>query len=293
LTFRYFLGATVSRYLDAVLRSKYFPLTRAFPRGVSWPFDIQRFLGTRSLGVLFDVGANTGQTLKTLMAYAPDAEIYCFEPAATTFRRLEAKFGGRNKIHLFNLALGAEAGRLALQLGDDSELNTLVSRGPGGAPESMQMTEVATVDAIVGAHGISHVDILKLDVQGWEMEVMKGATDLIANHNLIFVFAEVAFRSDQNEMQQFGGLHSHLEKCGFVLCGFYDLMRYGPRKEFVLFANALYIHPEARLKWTDMQAEWTGWLSLQKPTPVQPAILGAVPGSASAVVGAPPVVAQP
>lgn len=64
MTFRHFLGATFSRCIDAVLRSKYFPLTLAFPRGVSWPFDIQRFLGTRSLGVLFDVGANTGQTLK-------------------------------------------------------------------------------------------------------------------------------------------------------------------------------------------------------------------------------------
>ena len=293
MTFRHFLGATFSRCIDAVLRSKYFPLTLAFPRGVSWPFDIQRFLGTRSLGVLFDVGANTGQTLKTLMAHAPDAEIYCFEPAATTFRHLESKFGGRKNVHLFNLALGAEDGRLALQLGEDSELNTLVSRGAGGAPESTQMTEVTTVDAVVAAHGISHVDLLKLDVQGWELEVMKGAADLIANHNLIFVFAEVAFRSDQNEMQQFAGLHGHLEKRGFVLCGFYDLMRYGPRKEFVLFSNALYIHPEARLKWTEMQAEWSGWLSRQKPAPVPPAILSAVPGAASAVVGTPPVVAHP
>lgn len=279
MTFRHFLGATFFRCLDAVLRWKHFPLIRFFPRGVSWPFDIQRFLGTRSLGVLFDVGANTGQTLKTLIAHAPDAEIYCFEPAATTFRHLEAKFGGRRRIHLFNFALGAEAGRLALQLGDDSELNTLVSRGAGGAPDSTQMTEVTTVDAIVAAHGISHVDLLKLDVQGWEMEVMKGATELITNHNLIFVFAEVAFRSDQNEMQQFVGLHGHLEKCGFVLCGFYDLMRYGPRKEFVLFANALYVHPEARLKWTDMQAEWTGWLALQKPKPVRPAIPSAAPAA--------------
>ena len=70
----------------------------------------------------------------------------------------------------------------------------------------------------------------------------------------MFVFSEVAFRRDQNEMQQFDELHSYLEQNGFLLCGFYDLLRYGPRKEFVLFGNALYLNPECRLKWAGNQA---------------------------------------
>ncbi|MBX9946143.1 MAG: FkbM family methyltransferase [Reyranella sp.] len=267
MNLNYLLGAAFSRSLDTLLRSRFFPLTRRFPHGVSWMFDLQRYMGSRSLGVLFDVGANTGQTLRTLLRYAPGAEIYAFEPAADTFRRLEAGFKDRGNVHLFNAALGARAGQLALQLSEDSEFNTLVPREGTGAAGATQMTEVTTVDAVVAAHGISHLDLLKVDVQGWEMEVLHGARELIAGQNLVFVFAEVAFRSDETEMQQFGELHRHLESCGFVLCGFYDPVRYGPRREFVLFANALYVHPGARLKWTDMQAEWTQWLSAQKPRP--------------------------
>jgi hypothetical protein len=129
------------------------------------------------------------------------------------------------------------------------------------------MVNVMTVDDVVAANRLSHLSLLKIDVQGWETEVLRGASTLIANDNLIFVFAEVAFRADETEMQQFGELHDHLEKNGFVLCGFYEPLRYGPRREFVLFCNALYLSPKARLKWTDMRAEWDRWMALQKPKP--------------------------
>ena len=259
------IGTIFSRSLDALLSSRFFPLMRVVPHGISWVFDLQRFMGTRSLGAVFDVGANAGQTVTALIRYAPRAEIYSFEPGVQAFRALEAKFSGFKNVHLFNVALGAQVERRALHMSDDSELNTLVPRPAAGGSGSTQMVDVRTVDEIVASHGISHLDLLKMDVQGWEMEVLKGAKDLIANHNLIHVFAEVAFRSDQNEMQQFDELHRHLEGNGFVFCGFYEFLRYGPRREFVLFANALYLHPEARIKWTDMRAEWNRWLSAQKP----------------------------
>ncbi|CAN5849256.1 FkbM family methyltransferase [soil metagenome] len=232
---------------------------RSFPRGISWLYDVQRFLGTRALGVAFDVGANRGQTLDQLLRFAPAAQIYSFEPAFETFGQLEKGYKGRPNVHLFNLAVGAKPDRMALQVGVNSELNTLVARHAPEAPS--QMVDITTVDAIVGACGLSHVDLLKIDVQGWEMEVMRGAARLIAEQNLLFVFAEVTFRTDQKEMQQFGELHSHLESSGFSLCGFYEPLRYGPRKEFVLFANALYLHPQARLKWTSLGHEWSEWES--------------------------------
>jgi hypothetical protein len=50
-----------------------------------------------------------------------------------------------------------------------------------------------------------------------------------------------------------------------VLCGFYDWKRYGPRNEFVLFANSLYVHSEARLKWTNLGSEWASWMAKQTP----------------------------
>ncbi|MEI7873600.1 MAG: FkbM family methyltransferase [Alphaproteobacteria bacterium] len=255
MNLKYFLGAGYFRTIEAVVSLPAFPLTRYFPRGVFWMFDIQRFLETRSLGVLFDVGANVGQTLKTLLRHAPDAKIYGFEPAVETFRVLQANFGDRRNVDLRNVALGAHPDRRVLQLSEDSQLNTLMPRDTQGVCGATQMTEVATIDDIVAAEDISHLDLLKIDVQGWEMEVLRGAGKLIAEHNLIFIYTEVAFRSDATEMQQFGELHDHLERNGFALCGFYEGMKFGPRKEFLGFSNALYIHPAARLKWTGIGME--------------------------------------
>ena len=153
---------------------------------------------------------------------------------------------------------------MALQVRANSELNTLVPSDDVAGGRT-QTTEVSTVDEIVARHGIGHLDLLKLDVQGWEMEVVRGANRLIADHNLIFVLAEMTFRSDQNEMQQFTELHDHLEARGFALSGMYEPLRYGPRREFILFANMLYLHPQARLKWTDMADEWNRWMAQQDP----------------------------
>jgi hypothetical protein len=45
----------------------------------------------------------------------------------------------------------------------------------------------------------------------------------------------------------------------------YDWLCYGPRREFALFANVLYLHPHARLKWVDMREEWDGWVAAHPP----------------------------
>lgn len=256
------LGAALHGALEATLASRHFPLTRYVPYGVSWLYDLQRFLGSRALGVVFDVGANTGQTLNAVLRYAPGAQIHSFEPTDGAYATLQAKYGARANVRLHKMALGSRVETLELQVRADSELNTLVGAAAGG---HAQKTPVSTVDDIVAANGITHLDLLKLDVQGWEMEVARGAARLIAEHNLLFVLAEMTFRSDQREMQQFTELHDHLEAQGFLLSGVYELLRYGPRKEFVLFANVLYLHPQARLKWTDMAEEWNAWMALQDP----------------------------
>jgi FkbM family methyltransferase len=260
---KYRIGAALDGALQATLASRHFPLTRYVPYGVSWLYDLQRFMGSRDLGVLFDVGANTGQTLGHLLRYAPDAEIYSFEPTDSAFAALSARYGGRRNVHLQKMALGSRSETLALQVRANSELNTLVAADAGGG--TIQTTEVSTVDEVVARNGITHLDLMKIDVQGWEMEVVRGASRLIDDHNLIFVLAEMTFRSDEKEMQQFTELHDHLEARGFVLSGLYELLRYGPRKEFVLFANVLYLHPQARLKWTDMADEWNRWMAQQDP----------------------------
>ena len=60
MSWKYLLGSSVHLIAKNTLSSKWFPLTRYFPRGRHWRYDTQRFAGTRDFNVLFDVGANVG-----------------------------------------------------------------------------------------------------------------------------------------------------------------------------------------------------------------------------------------
>jgi len=265
MNFNLLVGSTLSKAREHILASAHFPLTRYYPYGVSWLYDLMRIKGTRALDTVFDVGANRGQTVEALLKFAPDAAIHSFEPGSKVFEELQQAYGDRRNVRLHRMALGSKTEQRSMQIRDDSLLNTLVSSTAGAAGASTETIEISTVDEIAALNGISHLDLLKMDVQGWEMEVIRGASSLIANQNVMFIFAEVTFSANESEMQQFGEFHDCMTRNDFTLCGFYEPMRYGPRKEFILFSNALYVSPAARLKWTDIGPEWDRWMATQKP----------------------------
>ena len=178
---RYAIGSGKARLTHALLASPWFPLTRYVPRGAICWYDISCFAGTRRLGAILDVGANVGQTAWGLVRYFPDATIYCFEPAAGPFAVLQSKYGSRGNVHCINAALGAAAEKRTLLVGADTELNTFVTDGPrGGRLTDHEVVEVDTVDRFCATRDIAQIDVLKMDVQGWECEILSGAARMIA-----------------------------------------------------------------------------------------------------------------
>lgn len=238
MNFRYLVGSAASRLTHAVLSSRSFPLTRYVPPGHSWLYDVQRTMGTRDAGVIFDVGANVGQTAYGLVRYFPHAQIHCFEPVQDTFAKLKANYGNFRNIHFVPMALGARNETLAIPLHENSELNTLAPGGAtqGGGTGRTETIEVTTLDAYCQAHGIQAIDVLKLDVQGWELNVLRGQKTPAR-----FVLAEVGFVPWEKDMQYFAELNDYMTAQGYRLSGMYDFFRYGATKEIVGFANALYL----------------------------------------------------
>jgi len=246
------IGSLLNRLFNLLLSAKWFPLLRIIPRGKFWLYDIQRFSGCKNLRVIFDVGANVGQTLNGLVKYFPNASIYCFEPVQSSFTELTKNYGAHSNVAFSRTALGKEVGTSHIDLHENSELNTLVINQPRvndltGVKESIF---IDTINNFCSSQNIPSIDILKMDVQGWEMEVLKGASSLILNENIRCIFAEVGFRKADNDMQQFSELNDFLVENGFWLCGFYDCFRWGPNKEYFGFANALYIN--RAIKWTNV-----------------------------------------
>lgn len=220
------------------------PLTRYVPPGQFWLYDVLRFAGTRGLLVAFDVGANIGQTAYGLVRYLPNAQIFCVEPVGATMQQLKARYGHHKNICFVQRAFGMQRQTVDMPLHKDSELNTLISNQPRVADLTGQteVVTIETVDDFCREHALDHIDILKIDVQGWELEVLRGANMMLSRNAIWFVFAEVGFRRSDTDMQHFADLNDFMEYNRFQFCGLYDIYRYGPAKQFVGFSNALYVN---------------------------------------------------
>ena len=155
--------------------------------------------------VVFDVGANVGSYSKSWLSY--DANIHAFEPGEKAFALLEEKYG--QTITANNIALAAHSGEHYLyQVKDDSRLASLLKRShPNHTWVKSERVKCLSLDEYCESKRITEIDFLKIDVEGYEMEVLKGAETMLDN------IKRIQF--------EFGG--AHIEK-GLYFRDFYNLL---------------------------------------------------------------------
>lgn len=132
--------------------------------------------------VVFDVGANVGVTAIIFATAAPAGDIWCFEPSPAIYPCLEQTLArnGLSRCHALPLALGAAPGRLGFYDNPTSaSASHLVGENQTLGPAS-DSVEVSTIDAVAQAHGLARLDLIKIDVEGFETEVLKGAQQTLA-----------------------------------------------------------------------------------------------------------------
>ena len=244
MNLNYLIGSSFAAAARFLRSRTLFPLTTKLPYGSDWLFDVQRFSGTKKAGYIVDAGANIGQTAKIICQYFPKASVFCFEPVSSTFKQLVGNLSNFPNIEFISKALGERAAKQTIQLHQYSEINTLAGNDlrTDDLTGETEEVEILTLDAFCSARDISHLDILKMDVQGWELNVLRGSSDLIKNGRIHFVYSEVGFNPAEADMQHFSELNDFLEKNGFRLSGFYEPYRSGARREFLGFCNALYVN---------------------------------------------------
>jgi FkbM family methyltransferase len=153
-----------------------------------------------------DVGANIGQYALLFAALVgPAGAVHAFEPCAATLRRLRANLAlnGVEHVTTERLALSSiDGGILSLNLYPDgySAWNTagrpvMFSRDrPAERVEPIGREEVptATLDAWASRHRVARIDFLKIDVEGAETDVLRGAAQLLAAGRIACVQFEVS-----------------------------------------------------------------------------------------------------
>ena len=133
--------------------------------------------------VVFDVGANVGQWAKMALGVNATVNLHCFEPSHFTYQRLVANAFPPNVIcNNFGLGSLPAEGRL-LVFEDGSGLNSLYRREGLEAGWGLDVNtreesiRLETLDNYVESRGLtSRIDLCKIDVEGHELEVLRGMT---------------------------------------------------------------------------------------------------------------------
>lgn len=154
-------------------------------------------------GVLFDVGANQGDYTQYLSRIAPGARIHAFEPHPATFARLTARIDA-SLATLVQMALSDHEGRLDLfdfANGDGSTQASLSSDAIALFQADIVSHRIActTLDAYMAAQDVARVDFLKIDTEGFDLAVLRGAASAIRDRRIgiiqfEFVPANIATR---------------------------------------------------------------------------------------------------
>jgi FkbM family methyltransferase len=133
--------------------------------------------------VFFDVGANIGQYTNKVLEQNSTVKAYLFEPNPNIFQKL--KILQSENIKLYNYALGASPSTLKLydlKASDSGTHGTLYKDVITEIHNDDHVTydiEVKTIDEICDGEKVNHINLLKIDVEGHELEVLKGAQNII------------------------------------------------------------------------------------------------------------------
>lgn len=130
--------------------------------------------------VLFDVGANNGQYLEMLLRVLKDKKpiIHSFEPDAKAYGKLKLKFGHFENVFLNNFALGEKNHTSVLYVSKDGGVDSSLIKSTENEFLEYQI-EVKTLDDYCNDNNILKIDFLKIDTEGFEMSVLKGASKMI------------------------------------------------------------------------------------------------------------------
>jgi FkbM family methyltransferase len=173
-------------------------------------------------GVFVDVGANVGFISQQVARRFPKARVFAFEPNPRIYPILQKNLKAFPQCASFHVGLGANAGTLEFFHGEESCVGSFVPGYTSQHPSNPQRAQVAKsqVQVTTGDAALAHVgkiDVMKMDVEGYEAEVLRGMSKLLATgviQNLFFEFYPTAQKMAHSQPDE---ILNHLIRSGYAI----------------------------------------------------------------------------
>jgi FkbM family methyltransferase len=208
-------------------------------------YRIVAALAGRPDPVVIDGGAHLGDMPERFGALLPAAEFHCFEPDPTLWETLKRKFAGNPRVHVVQAALGDVAGKAQFNINVSRPTNSLLPSSESLQPDLKQLcetveqveAEIVTIDEYCRANSIERVDVIKLDLQGYDYLALKGAEAMLKKAGVVLV--EVLFKEIYKGCHGFPDILDLMRESDFylyTLCG----LRYGADSQ-LHWADAIFV----------------------------------------------------
>jgi FkbM family methyltransferase len=150
-------------------------------------------LAGKSIDMIFDIGANVGQSAIRFGRAFPSAQVHAFEPVWETFRQLQSNVRQYNNIYARHHGFGSTAERRDIYLYPQNVLASCLAETPMMSSAQRQDTEtieLRRVDKFCRENGIPRIDLLKADTEGFDCAVIRGVENLLRERAIDFVYCE-------------------------------------------------------------------------------------------------------
>jgi FkbM family methyltransferase len=234
------LKSFLKKFLENLSHSKFY--RNSLPRGVDLFYDIKRIYPYK-LKEIWDIGAHKGETTLHFRSQIPSAIIRSFEPVSENFEILSENCSKLQNQFCYKLAMGDKSKNLALFLQEGSVIHSLREdlNKPASEHGISELIQQETVDSQFLRFQSKFIDLLKIDVEGYELQVLQGSTECLQNKKIQFIYLETGLDDRFNSLQE---IIAKLAPFGYLPYGIYEQTPYWTGKQNLWYWNTLFANEE-------------------------------------------------
>jgi FkbM family methyltransferase len=241
----------MKKFIRSILQQLGYDIVKYKPPFVRGRMDRDSFLTEHKWVQLYqfktiiDIGANEGQFADKMRLLFPQAMIYAFEPLPQVYDRLKANFNQDNAFEAINVGLGENQGILEFWENEYSPsssflrlTDTLKENLEEASIEKKVEVKIDTLDHVFADRTIQFPLLIKMDVQGFEDKVIKGAGQTIRKADMII--CEISFTELYKGQPLFEDIFELLGEQGFYFAGQMDQIS-SPETQKPLQADGIFL----------------------------------------------------